>query len=344
MPARRGVASPMAEQFSNGHRWMVAAWPGMGQVGAGAVAHLLGQPGIEPLAELDGEEFFDIEHVVVNHGIARAAKRPRCLLFTWKDAAPGRDVLVFLGEAQPPARGLAMCRRIVEEAIGRGVERIVTFAAMASQLHPSAEPRVFAAATEPTMLPHLRRLDLTLLDGGHISGLNGLLLAAAAEKDIPAICLLGELPFFAAGMRNPKASAAVLDAFARLVGVPVEILSLQEQGRQVEAAMLELLRRFAGEDAPEPEAGGETGGTESAPGDGETGVEDAADGGEPSGGDADGGPVESLGSPDRERIELMFDEAATDRRAAMRLKSELDRLGVFPEYEDRFLDLFRRAD
>ena len=335
----------MAEQLSNGHQWMVAAWPGMGQVGAGAVAHLLGQPGIEPLAELDGEDFFDIEHVVVDHGIARAATRPRSLLFNWKTAAAGRDVLVFLGEAQPPARGLAMCRRIVDEALGRGVERIVTFAAMASQLHPSAEPRVFAAATDATMLPHLRRLNLTLLDGGHISGLNGLLLAAAAEKSIPAVCLLGELPFFAAGMRNPKASAAVLDAFARLVGVPVEILSLQEQGRQVEAAMLDLLRRFAGEDAAEPEAGGEPDkASDAEPGDGETGVEDADGGGGSSGGHGDGGAVEGLGSPDRERIELMFDEAASDRRAAMRLKHELDRMGVFPEYEDRFLDLFRQAD
>ena len=333
----------MAEQFSNGHRWLVAAWPGMGQVGAGAVAHLLRQPGIEPLGQLDAEDFFDIEHVVVDHGIARAATRPRNLLFTWKDAAPDRDVLIFLGEAQPSARGLALCRRVVDEAVARGVDRIVSFAAMASQLHPSAEPQVFAAATEPTLLPHLRRLKLTLLDGGHISGLNGLLLAAAAERDIPAVCLMGELSFFASGMRNPKASAAVLDAFARLIGVPIEILSLQEQGRQVEAAMLELLKRYVEEESGpadtdrEQDENRESGSPES--------PKDFTGGPlEHSGGDVDGGPPGDLSGPDRQRIELMFDEAVGDRRAAMRLKFELDRLGFFSEYEDRFLDLFRDAD
>lgn len=40
----------------------------------------------------------------------------------------------------------------------------------------------------------------------------------------------------------------------------------------------------------------------------------------------------------------MFQEAREDRAKAVRLKEELDRLGVYPAYEDRFLDLFRRAE
>ena len=44
---------------------------------------------------------------------------------------------------------------------------------------------------------------------------------------------------------------------------------------------------------------------------------------------------------DRQAIEGLFRQAARDRTKALELKAELDRLGVFSDYEDRFLDLFK---
>jgi hypothetical protein len=51
-----------------------------------------------------------------------------------------------------------------------------------------------------------------------------------------------------------------------------------------------------------------------------------------------------LRSAAHQRIEELFTQAATDRSKAYELKQELDRLGVFKDYEDRFLDLFKQAD
>ncbi|HUG92656.1 MAG TPA: hypothetical protein VML55_17580 [Planctomycetaceae bacterium] len=53
---------------------------------------------------------------------------------------------------------------------------------------------------------------------------------------------------------------------------------------------------------------------------------------------------ERLSDFDRQRIESLFESAAQDRARAFELKQELDRLKVFKEYEDRFLDLFRPAE
>ena len=47
-------------------------------------------------------------------------------------------------------------------------------------------------------------------------------------------------------------------------------------------------------------------------------------------------------SEDRERIERLFEQANQDRSSAYELKRELDRLEVYREYEDRFLDLFKK--
>jgi hypothetical protein len=41
-------------------------------------------------------------------------------------------------------------------------------------------------------------------------------------------------------------------------------------------------------------------------------------------------------------IEQLFREAAGERSKVSELEAELRRWGVFGEYEDRFLDLFRR--
>jgi hypothetical protein len=46
--------------------------------------------------------------------------------------------------------------------------------------------------------------------------------------------------------------------------------------------------------------------------------------------------------PDRGHINELFDAAGKDRSKAFELKRELDRLGLFKEYEDRFLDLFQK--
>ena len=46
----------------------------------------------------------------------------------------------------------------------------------------------------------------------------------------------------------------------------------------------------------------------------------------------------------RRRIEELFQEAEKDRSKVNELKAELDRCGMFKEYEDRFLGLFRKGN
>lgn len=54
--------------------------------------------------------------------------------------------------------------------------------------------------------------------------------------------------------------------------------------------------------------------------------------------------VDSAGVPQeaRYRIEMMFMDVARGDREPHELKEELDRWSVFPQYEDRFLSMFRR--
>jgi proteasome assembly chaperone (PAC2) family protein len=308
----------MADETPLNRPWLVAVWPGMGNVAISAGYYLMAKLGMHLFAELSAQELFDVGHIEVKAGLIHPGHAPRNRFFVWRDPQGRRDIVVFIGEAQPPLGKYAFCRRIIDFARELGVERIITFAAMATPMHPAHEARVFGAATDEAALDELRRLEVQILDDGHIGGLNGVLLGVAVERDCRGACLLGEMPHVFAQLPFPKASLAVLKAFAALTGIGIDLDELNEQANDMDQKLGELLEQMQ-------EAFGQRGETE----------EPAA-------------PDEPAEEPPRltpeaiARIEQLFERARQDRAAAYELKRELDRFAVYREYEDRFLDLFKK--
>jgi hypothetical protein len=291
----------------------------MGHVAVSAGYYLMAKLGMHLLAELPAQELFDVEHVEVKKGILRTGRLPRSRFFVWNDPSGEHDLVVFIGEAQPPLGKYLFCRRLIEYARGLGVERVFTFAAMGTEMHPAHDSRVFGAATDDQGVVELRRHDLEILEDGHIGGLNGVLLGVAAEGGLRGACLLGEMPHIFAQLPFPKASQAVLEAFGRITGITVDLTELAEQATQMEARLGELLAQME-----------ETLGQQTA-------TEEEAVGIEPT--------VEERVDPeDARHLEQLFERARQDRSVAYELKRELDRLGLYREYEDRFLDLFKKSE
>lgn len=309
-------------------KWLVAAWPGMGNVAVLSAGYLVQKLGFEPVAELPPQGRFDIENINVQRGLIETPRLPRNVLFRHPKPEPGRDFTVFLGEAQPSSGSYGFAHELIDKASEFGLERVITFASIASQLHPSKQPRVYGAATSKEILDDLGRAEVQRLEDGQIGGLNGVVLGAAAKRGLQGVCLLGEIPFFAAGVPNPKAARAVLDAFALIGGFELDMAELEKHVKAMDAVMLRLLEKLQSEqgivlDEDDGGAGPEAG----------------------SGADEPEKPEKpALDYATRQRIERLFDEAKRDRTKGVGLKQELDRLGVFSQYEDRFLDLFKRAE
>jgi proteasome assembly chaperone (PAC2) family protein len=300
----------------------------MGHVALNAGVYLLSKLGMHAVAELETGELFDIDHVEVKEGIIQPARRARSRFFVWTDPKKKHDLVVFLGEAQPPVGRFPFCRQVIGYARELGVERVFTFAAMATRMHPQHKSRVFVAATDPERLESLKPHDLTLLEDGNIGGLNGVLLAAAADVGLDGVCLLGEMPHIFARLPFPKASLAILEVFKKIFRLNIDLTELSEQAQAVEEQLGELLSQV------EKQYGQEFGESEE---------EDDDDVVQAEGIDLEPGEEEKE-EPDRERIEEMFSASSKDRSKAFELKRELDRLGLFKEYEDRFLDLFHKKE
>jgi len=285
---------------------LLAVWPGMGQVALTAGFYLMSKLHMHEEEPLDTSDLFDLDHIDVKKGLARAGHVPVSHLYSRK----GADLGLVIGEAQPPLHKLEYCRRILDGAERLGVARVFTFAAMAVDVHAREPSRVFGVATDAGGLAALRRHRIEILESGQIQGMNGVFLAAAARRGIPGLCLLGSMPSFATPLPYPKASHVVLEAFAALCNLTVDLDELREYGQNIEQQWTEGLEKIqqALQGAPA--------------------TKDAAD------------PPASDG--DRRQIEELFEQATRDRSKSFELKRVLDRMGVFKEYENRFLDLFRK--
>lgn len=325
--------------------WFVAVWPGMGHVAVSAGFYLISKLGMHLHKEVSPEGLFDIEHVEVVDGIIQTAELPRSRYFIYRDPDGKRDGVVFIGEAQPPQGKYAFCNQVVASAKELGATEITTFAAMATHMRPEHPSRVFVAATDETTLDSFIQLEAEVLKEGHIGGLNGVLLGAAAENKLHGACFLGEMPSIFHQFPYPKASLNVLRIFAQSIGLKLDTEELEQQAATMDKQLSKWLRRL--EQSMKQRSEENHGAEEDEIGAEDNGIieEDEEQGEEEESSETDVlGLVEpnGLSSQDEERIEMLFEAASSDRSKAYELKRELDRLKVFKQYENRFLDLFRQ--
>ncbi len=291
----------------NGSSHLLAVWPGIGHVALTAGLYLMSKLHLPEEEPLDTADLFDLDYIDVEKGLARSGHIPVSHLYASRG---GNDLGLVIGEAQPPLHKLEYCRRILDGAERLKVKRVVTFAAAPSAQRPNDPSQVYGVATHTAGIEELHRHGIALLEEGQIKGMNGVFLGAAAERGIPGFCLLGSMPAIAGNIPYPKASYAVLEAFSNLCGVPLHLDDLREYARIIDEQLTTGLEKLR--EAMEAEE------------------------------EADPSPPVAPGDDDARRIEEMFQVAKKDRSKSFELKRELDRLGVFRKYENRFLDLFRK--
>jgi proteasome assembly chaperone (PAC2) family protein len=302
--------------------WMLAVWPGMGQVAVAAGYYLIARMRMSLLTEINTKPFFEADHVDVKAGVIQPVSAPRSRLFVWKAPKGQHDLLVLLSEGQPQTDKDKFSNHVMDLAVSLGVTRIFTLAAMATEMAPESNPRVFGMTTESAGIAELQHFEVPVLEDGQVSGLNGILLAAAMDRGIEGTGLLGEIPTLFAHFPFPAASIAVLKVFTMIANFSLDFTELQQQSDSIKSQLGKLLQRLQQQmqkeasDDDESEAASEA--------------------------EARENPERpALSASDSRRIEQLFAEAVSDRSHAFELKNELDRLGVFAEFENRFLDLFR---
>ncbi len=225
----------------------------MGGVAIVAAKYLREKLGARELGSIDPQEFFDLSGVLIEDSIVRDIEFPECKFYVWENGG-GNDLIIFIGEAQPLIKGYAFANMVVEVARKFRVKRLYTFAAAPTHIYHTKRPKVLAVGTKPKLIQELKGYEVTLLSQGTISGLNGLLLAVAKEKNIDGICLLSEIPIYTTQIANPRSSKAVLQVFGQMTGLEIDLGDLDSWARETDeevAGRIDHLKKSFGNEASE---------------------------------------------------------------------------------------------
>ncbi len=211
---------------------MLAAWPGVSNVALEVARYLQGRLSATEFASVDPMDFFTPLGILVQNNLAQVPVFPESKFYFIKPPKGKRDIIIFIGEAQPDQHQYDLAHAILDVAQRFKVKRVYTAAAALVQYSVETS-RVWTAATNNRLLKELKRYDVTFTGTFQIRGLNGLMLGAAKEKGMEGICLLGETPQYAAELPNPMASYAVLQVLSKMLGLNLDLSDIAKEAREI---------------------------------------------------------------------------------------------------------------
>jgi proteasome assembly chaperone (PAC2) family protein len=231
---------------------MFVGWPGIGNIGIMAVNILRDILKAEEFGRIESWDFFYPKKVSIRDGLLEDLEFPSNTFYYQR--LEKKDVLFFIGEEQPTEGGrmyasgekaYRMANLVVDVGLKLGCQRIYTSGACVSLTHHQMRPRVCAVVSSENLIEEVKQYPNTILisetggrrEGeGTITGLNGLLLAAAKKRGLESMCLMGEIPDWLSGATfpYPKASRSVLEVFAEILGIEMDLNFLKKMEGQIE--------------------------------------------------------------------------------------------------------------
>lgn len=235
---------------------LICGWPGIGNIGLIAADTLRKSLHAEELGEIENWDFFYPRKVKIQAGLLEDLEFPSNK-FYFKKLRTG-DLIFFIADEQPRGdrKAYQIGESVANVAIRFGCKRIFTSGAAVALIHHQMKPRVWAVPNKEYLVEEVRRYQNTILMSdiasrsgqGHISGLNGLLIGIARERDVEAICLMGEFPLYIShSTPYPKASQSVLEVLTKILGVTIDLSHLEQWSHDTDKKIEEIYQHLPDE-------------------------------------------------------------------------------------------------
>lgn len=251
-----------------------SGWNDAASAASWAVKFLVNHWDASQFAEIEPDGFYDFTETRPNVRIARGSPKQ----FTWPSMrfysvrAPreggqpiGRDVVLALGE-EPQLRWKAFSRAIVELCHTCAVEDVVLLGALVGEVPHTARVQISGVSTAPTVLRHMRRLDVEPADYEGPTGILSAVQEAVRKESISTTSLWGMCPYYVSATPNLPVAEALLRKLDGLYGFGLHLQELSRAARRfnqrvsalvaedsdVSAYVAELERRHAGGEPASP--------------------------------------------------------------------------------------------
>ncbi|MBW8041432.1 MAG: hypothetical protein FVQ85_15735 [Planctomycetes bacterium] len=249
---------------------MFCGWPGIGNIGISAIESLREVLKAQEFGEIEPWDFFNPRKVSIERGLLKDLEFPSSKFYSQR--IKNQDLIFFIGQEQPAEGGIRyaegkkaykIANLVLDVAEKFGCKRVYTSGAAVSQIHHTTKPRVWVVPNKQSLIKEIKEYENTVvmseMEGrrsrGTITGLNGLLLGVAKKRDLEAICLMGEIPYYLQGAPwpYPKGSKSVLELLAKILDVKIDLSQLDELAETVEENIEEFLESLYTAEAIPPQ-------------------------------------------------------------------------------------------
>jgi len=243
---------------------LIAAWPGIGNVGIIAIDTLREVLNAEEFGEIEPWDFFYPRAVSIKNGELKDLEFPSNKFYFKK--IPARDLIFFIGEEQPAEarvpyaegrKGYQMANLVLDIALKFGCHRVYTSGAAVAPIHHTTKSRVWVVPNRQELMDEVKGYENAILmsdiegrvSQGSITGLNGLLLGVAKKRGLAGICIMGEVPIYLQGLPlpYPKASKSVLEILTKNLGIRIELKGIEDMVEQAERRIEDFYQRLPSE-------------------------------------------------------------------------------------------------
>jgi len=173
------------------------------------------------VASIDPEEHFDFQsrrpQVALVDGVTRQITWPENVFFTV--GFGDRDLVVLRG-IEPSYRWRSFCRAVTDVAHETHCEMVITLGALLADVPHTRAARITGTATDTELVD---RLGLTQSRYEGPTGIVGVLNDYCRAQGVPSVSLWAPVPHYLAAPPNPPATLALLERFAGLAGLTVDL-------------------------------------------------------------------------------------------------------------------------
>jgi hypothetical protein len=222
---------------------LICGFPGSGYVGKLAIDHLIGELESIHLADIYSTSF-PPQVVIKNTGTVELMKN---ILYYVKDTGSKHDFLFLTGDAQPVSSKVEylLGEEIIKIAKNFDVRQIITLGAYITGMFVET-PRIFGVATDDDGLKLLNSFNISKIDNGSISGMNGILLGIGKINSLNGISLLGETSGY---VIDANASKFILKKLLEIVGLNINMEDLDKKAKDTIMLIKSIEQRMGDKNA-----------------------------------------------------------------------------------------------
>ncbi|MEB2345442.1 MAG: PAC2 family protein [Deltaproteobacteria bacterium] len=210
-------------------------WSDAGEAATTAVRFVAGEIGAAPLAEIDGEEYFDFTVrrplVQVDEGVASGLTWPDCRFgFATAPGDEPRDLVTCHG-VEPHLRWRDWSDHVLHLVGELGIRRVVLLGAFLGEVLYSRPVEVTGVASDPELLA---ALGVAPVRYAGPTGMIGVLGQRLRERGCQVASLWAGLPHYVELSPNARGALALLERALPFLGVRLDLEPLRRSARDCE--------------------------------------------------------------------------------------------------------------